>query len=68
MQVVTDRFAMTSDSASACDTSKRTYCGGSWAGVTRHLDYIQNMGFDAVWISPIVENIDGTAYGDGYHG
>ena len=27
------------------------------------LDYIQGMGFDAIWISPIVDNIDG-----GYHG
>jgi alpha-amylase len=46
----------------------RTYCGGSWAGITHHLGYIQDMGFDAVWISPVVKNVDGTAYGDGYHG
>ncbi|KAJ7691345.1 glycoside hydrolase superfamily, partial [Mycena rosella] len=67
-QLVTDRFAMSNDSFAMCDTSLRTYCGGSWAGITSHLDYIQNMGFDAIWISPIVENVDGTAYGDGYHG
>jgi glycosidase len=38
--------------------------------ITNHLDYIQGLGFnrDAVWISPTVENLDGTAYGDGYHG
>ncbi|KAF7338941.1 Glycoside hydrolase family 13 protein [Mycena venus] len=65
-QLVTDRFATSTDSSTACDTSKRTYCGGSWAGITNHLAYIQNMGFDAVWISPIVKNVDGTAYGDGY--
>ena len=29
----------------------------------KHLDYIKGMGFDAIWISPIVDNIDG-----GYHG
>ena len=27
------------------------------------LDYIQGMGFTAIWISPVVENEDG-----GYHG
>jgi alpha-amylase len=29
----------------------------------QQLDYIQGMGFDAIWISPIVDNTDG-----GYHG
>ncbi|CAK5267778.1 unnamed protein product [Mycena citricolor] len=67
-QIVTDRFALSTNSSAPCDTSKRTYCGGTWAGVTNHLDYIQGMGFDALWISPVVENMDGTAYGDGYHG
>ncbi|KAK7007913.1 glycoside hydrolase family 13 protein [Favolaschia claudopus] len=65
-QLVTDRFATSSNSSTPCDTSQRTYCGGSWAGITQHLDYIQDMGFDAVWISPISKNLDGTAYGDGY--
>jgi alpha-amylase len=33
------------------------------------LDYIENMGFDAVWISPVTENIVGnTTYGEAYHG
>ncbi|KAJ7473969.1 glycoside hydrolase family 13 protein [Mycena latifolia] len=67
-QLVTDRFATSNDSSTSCDTSLRTYCGGSWVGITNHLDYIQNMGFDAVWISPVVTNADDTAYGDGYHG
>ncbi|KAJ7623070.1 alpha-amylase [Mycena polygramma] len=67
-QLVTDRFAKLTDSSSPCDSTLRTYCGGSWAGIASHLDYIQDMGFDAVWISPIVANVDKTAYGDGYHG
>ncbi|KAJ7079507.1 glycoside hydrolase family 13 protein [Mycena crocata] len=67
-QLVTDRFATSNNASTSCDTSLRTYCGGSWAGIADHLDYIQNMGFDAVWISPIVQNADKTAYGDGYHG
>jgi hypothetical protein len=33
------------------------------------LDYIQGMGFDAVWISPIVDNLKGmTKTGEAYHG
>jgi glycosidase len=32
-------------------------------GIVNHLDYIQGMGFDAIWISPIVTNTPG-----GYHG
>ena len=31
--------------------------------MTNQLDYIKGMGFDAIWISPVVENHDG-----GYHG
>lgn len=33
------------------------------------LDYIQDMGFDAVMISPIVKNVEGrVSYGEAYHG
>ncbi|EGN94185.1 glycoside hydrolase family 13 protein [Serpula lacrymans var. lacrymans S7.3] len=72
-QLVTDRFALANDSSSnsnvTCDTSLRQYCGGTWQGIIDHLDYIQDMGFDAVWISPVVANIENTtAYGQAYHG
>ncbi|KAK0236687.1 GH13 alpha-amylase precursor [Armillaria nabsnona] len=70
-QLVTDRFAVSNDTGFGgyCDTSWRSYCGGSWLGITQHLDYIQDMGFDAIWISPIVENIEyRTFYGDAYIG
>lgn len=62
-QVLTDRFARTDSSTSApCDLSN--YCGGTWQGIINKLDYIQGMGFTAVWISPIVKNIPGpTTYG-----
>jgi alpha-amylase len=65
-QVVTDRFARTDGSTTAsCGIDQ--YCGGTWQGIVDHLDYIQNMGFTAIWISPVVENIkasgsDGTSY------
>ncbi|KAF4210361.1 hypothetical protein CNMCM8980_004292 [Aspergillus fumigatiaffinis] len=45
------------------------YCGGSWAGIIDKLDYIQDLGFTAIQISPVVENIpDNTKYGEAYHG
>lgn len=48
-QVITDRFARTDGSTTAaCDTGEGSYCGGTWQGIIKHLDYIQNMGFTAV--------------------
>ncbi|CZT25496.1 related to alpha-amylase [Ramularia collo-cygni] len=69
-QVMTDRFALTNGSTTqTCDTGDGLYCGGSWAGLINRLDYIQGMGFDAVWISPITTQLEGNS-GDGssYHG
>lgn len=61
-QVLTDRFAQATDTQQPCGDLHQ-YCGGVFAGVVRHLDYIQALGFDTVWISPVVENVAG-----GYHG
>lgn len=61
-QVVTDRFARTDLSTTApCNTADQVYCGGTWKGLISKLDYIQGMGFTAVWISPIVKQIDGNS-------
>ncbi|GIJ98378.1 hypothetical protein Aspvir_000495 [Aspergillus viridinutans] len=67
-QVMTDRFARPKGSPDApCDPSR--YCGGSWTGIIEKLDYIQDLGFTAIQISPVVENIpDNTKYGEAYHG
>ncbi|KAK6541959.1 hypothetical protein TWF694_007731 [Orbilia ellipsospora] len=59
---LTDRFARPDDSKDAC-TDLRSYCGGTWKGMQSKLPYIKELGFDAIWISPIVENTSG-----GYHG
>lgn len=69
-QTMTDRFARTDGSTTApCNTTEGLYCGGTWRGTIDKLDYIQGMGFDAVMISPIVENIKGRVYyGEAYHG
>ncbi|KZT05149.1 glycoside hydrolase family 13 protein, partial [Laetiporus sulphureus 93-53] len=68
-QLMTDRFATSDGSSPPCDVASRKYCGGTWKGIESRLDYIQHMGFDAVWISPIVANIEGeTYYGEAYPG
>ena len=61
-QVLTDRFARGDGSKNACG-SLSNYCGGNYQGMINNLDYVKGMGFDAIWISPIVDNLDG-----GYHG
>lgn len=42
------------------------YHGGDFAGVTKKLDYLKNLGINTIWITPIVENIPGVKVtGDG---
>lgn len=68
-QVMTDRFARSDLSTTAsCDTSVGVYCGGTWDGLISKLDYIQDMGFTAIWISPYVAQMSGhTSDGESYH-
>lgn len=45
------------------------YCGGTYKGMVDQLDYIKGMGFDAIWISPVVENYENyMTHQYGYHG
>ncbi|PWY72969.1 putative alpha-amylase [Aspergillus heteromorphus CBS 117.55] len=69
-QVMTDRFSRTDGSLTyPCNTTEGLYCGGTWQGLINKLDYIQGMNFDAVMISPVMENIPGrVSYGEAYHG
>lgn len=63
-QVLTDRFWRPDNSTtSACDVTESTYCGGTWKGIEYKLDYIQGLGADAVWISPVTKQVP-----DAYHG
>jgi alpha-amylase len=67
-QVMVDRFARTDGSTDAACVLYE-FCNGTWAGLINKLDYIQGMGFTAVQISPVVENLEGnTAVGEAYHG
>ena len=74
-QLLTDRFASSNVSSIRCQSNpmtraeSRIYCGGTYRGATDQLDYISEMGFDAIWISPIPSNVDNeTVYGVGWHG
>jgi len=69
-QVLTDRYALTNGSTTApCNLGAAPYCGGTWQGIINKLDYIQNMGFTAIWISPVTQQIQGqTYYGSSFHG
>ncbi|KAM0718307.1 hypothetical protein Q7P37_006639 [Cladosporium fusiforme] len=69
-QVMTDRFAIPAGkTVDKCDPTLGTHCGGTWRGITEHLDYIQEMNFDAIWISPIVAQMpDWTSDGEAYAG
>ncbi|KAF2020229.1 glycoside hydrolase family 13 protein [Aaosphaeria arxii CBS 175.79] len=63
-QVFTDRFARTDGSTThPCDVKNNIYCGGTWKGIENKLDYIKNMGFTAIWISPITAQVDGAYHG-----
>ncbi|KAF2963466.1 hypothetical protein GQX73_g10103 [Xylaria multiplex] len=61
---LTDRIARSSDDTGgdACG-NLGSYCGGTFKGLESKLDYISGMGFDAIWITPVVTNSEG-----GYHG
>lgn len=60
--------------ATTVDGGGSCYHGGDFAGLTQKLDYLQDLGVNTIWITPIVENItqdlsstEGlSAYG--YHG
>lgn len=61
---MTDRFWRPDNSTTApCDVTENTYCGGTWKGIEYKLDYIQGLGADSVWISPVTKQIP-----DAYHG
>ncbi|KAI1130402.1 glycoside hydrolase superfamily [Nemania abortiva] len=61
---LTDRIARSSsDTGGDACGDLSNYCGGTFQGLESKLDYIAGMGFDAIWITPVVTNSDG-----GYHG
>lgn len=68
--MMTDRFFDGNESnnkASGADTYGKNpglYHGGDFAGVTAKLDYLQDLGVNTIWLTPIVENIAGVTVTD----
>ena len=62
-QLLTDRYHRGNSSLEKCDPAPMKYCGGTFKGMKEHLDHIADLGFNAIWISPVVENTP-----DSYHG
>ncbi|KAM0715770.1 hypothetical protein Q7P37_008284 [Cladosporium fusiforme] len=69
-QIVTDRFSKDESTEDwKCKLGLGQRCGGTWRGIQNRLDYVQDMGFDAIWISPVVKQLpNSTAYGQAYAG
>ena len=82
--MMTDRFFDGNESNNTASGEKTygnnpgLYHGGDFAGVTAKLDYLQKLGVNTIWITPIVENIKGVnvtaegkekvPYNAAYHG
>ena len=44
--------------APAGESDNIGYLGGDFQGIANNADYIKNLGFDAIWLTPIVDNPD----------
>ena len=68
--MVTDRFFdgnASNNTANGDDTygtNEGLYHGGDFAGVTQKLDYLEQLGINTIWITPIVKNIKGVTVTD----
>lgn len=69
--MVTDRFFDGNESNNTASGEKTygkdnagLYHGGDFAGITQKLDYLEDLGINTIWITPIVENIPGVKVTD----
>ncbi len=69
-QIVTDRFANgdSSNDYGVDIADPSAYHGGDWRGIIDKLDYIEALGVTALWISPVVKNVEQDAGFASYHG
>ncbi|MGX1194865.1 alpha-amylase family glycosyl hydrolase [Metabacillus sp. SLBN-84] len=63
--IMVDRFhnGDTSNDFEADPKNPKAYHGGDLKGIIDKLDYIQEMGFTSIWLTPVFDNEEG-----GYHG
>ena len=69
-QLMVDRFANgdVSNGYNVRVSSPGDYHGGDWQGVIDKLDYLEGLGVTALWISPVVKNVEEDAGFASYHG
>jgi glycosidase len=69
-QIMVDRFANgdPNNDINIAPTIPGRFHGGDWQGVIDHLDYLKSLGVTALWISPVVKNVESDAGFDSYHG
>lgn len=61
-QLQIDRFDTLTPELNECTSLEdlTRYCGGTWAGLESRLDYLKGMNFEAIMLSPTVEQSPGT--------
>lgn len=69
-QIVIDRFdnGDPNNDINVAPSVPGRYHGGDWQGVIDKLDYLQDLGVTALWISPVVKNTEEDAGFASYHG
>jgi alpha-amylase len=69
-QIVVDRFANgdPNNDFNVEPSVPGKFHGGDWQGIIDHLDYLKDLGVTALWISPVVKNVESDAGFDSYHG
>jgi alpha-amylase len=69
-QIIVDRFANgdLNNDVRVVPGALGRYQGGDWQGIIDNVDYLVELGVTAVWISPIVRNVETDAGYDSYHG
>ncbi len=69
-QILVDRFANgdRNNDFNVDRSRPGAYHGGDWQGIIDRLDYLEELGVTAIWISPVVKNIEEDAGFASYHG
>ena len=69
-QIFVDRFADgdVNNNFNVDKTAMGSYHGGDWQGIIDKLGYLEALGVTALWISPVVKNIESDAGFGSYHG
>jgi glycosidase len=69
-QIVVDRFdnGDPNNDINVAPSIPGRYHGGDWQGIINRLDYLEELGVTALWISPVVKNTEEDAGFASYHG